>query len=238
MTEPIYISPQVFFCLTQGQGIFLDLKRDAYSALPDTQGLSNKDDAPLDRSTAAYRLIDAHRVMLLEDGLATLNPHIGTCVDAFLAIDRVAAPAFADDQRAFGASHASTDDTPITIIDLGRFLFACRRASSALRRRRLHEVVEAVSRRKNHGSPLEDIAALRREVSIFRRLRPWYPRSFLCIFDSLAMVEFLASRKMYADWVFAVQAKPFGAHSWVQSHALILNEATEYANEFTPIMIV
>jgi hypothetical protein len=35
-----------------------------------------------------------------------------------------------------------------------------------------------------------------------------------------------------------VQAKPFGAHCWLQSGETLLNETLEFAGEFAPIMVV
>jgi hypothetical protein len=54
----------------------------------------------------------------------------------------------------------------------------------------------------------------------------------------LALIEFLARRRLYPLWVFGVQAQPFGAHCWVQSNGHLLNEGMEYARQFTPIMSV
>ncbi|RYZ14310.1 MAG: lasso peptide biosynthesis B2 protein [Alphaproteobacteria bacterium] len=59
-----------------------------------------------------------------------------------------------------------------------------------------------------------------------------------CLYDALALLEFLALKNLYPTWVFGVQAQPFGAHCWLQSSDILLNESTEYAGQFTPIMTV
>ncbi|RYG35012.1 MAG: lasso peptide biosynthesis B2 protein [Burkholderiales bacterium] len=84
------------------------------------------------------------------------------------------------------------------------------------------------------GEAIEDDGREKREVAEDEGERAHVH----CLYDALALVEFLALRKLYATWVFAVQAQPFGAHCWVQTGEHLLNEATEYAQEFTPIMEV
>jgi hypothetical protein len=106
-------------------------------------------------------------------------------------------------------------------------------------KKHLREVVSAVRKRKaSAGGDTLDLDALRRHAAIYAKLRPWYPRRYLCLYDALALVEFLARRNLFPKWVFAVQAQPFGAHCWVQAGEHLLNEVTEYALEFTPIMTI
>lgn len=72
----------------------------------------------------------------------------------------------------------------------------------------------------------------------FRSIRPWYPRDYLCLFDSLALTQFLLSHAIRALWVFGVREDPFAAHCWVQYGNVILNEYLDRTLLYTPIMAV
>jgi hypothetical protein len=76
-------------------------------------------------------------------------------------------------------------------------------------------------------------------VRIFRALRPFlYTAKERCLFDSVVLIEFLASFGVFPTWVIAVRTRPFAAHSWVVDRDLILNELLEKAEEFYPILAV
>ena len=83
-----------------------------------------------------------------------------------------------------------------------------------------------------------DIEKARRLVSIFNALRPFYPAGYVCLFDSLAMIEFLARYRLYANWVYGVEIEPFNAHCWVQQSDLLFNDIIEEVQRYTPIMAV
>jgi hypothetical protein len=83
-----------------------------------------------------------------------------------------------------------------------------------------------------------DFERVRSLVSVFDRLRLFYPRSYLCLFDSLALIHFLAQFDVYPDWVFGVNADPFEAHCWVQAGNVVLNDTLARVSAFTPIMYV
>jgi hypothetical protein len=76
-------------------------------------------------------------------------------------------------------------------------------------------------------------------VRIFRVLRPFlFTVKDRCLFDSLALIEFLARFDAFPTWVIGVRTRPFAAHSWVVDDHLILNEALETAEEYSPILAV
>jgi hypothetical protein len=226
----------VHFCLSQDHGIFLDLKRDMYSAIPVPGSAGHSGD--FEPSSAVEAAFERHRDMLLSEGLITDDDETGTAIDASSRIQRAPVNLFhPDDARAFGLGGEEGDAISVSMADMTDVFAASRRASRWLRHRHISEIVEAVVTRKaqREAGGLEDY---RREVAKFRRLRPWYPRSYLCLGDALALIEFLARRALFPDWVFGVQAQPFGAHCWLQVDGVLLNENTEYAGQFTPIMAV
>lgn len=72
----------------------------------------------------------------------------------------------------------------------------------------------------------------------FRNLRPWYPRDYLCLFDSLALLLFLLRHGIRCNWIFGVKEDPFAAHCWLQLGSIVLNEHLDRARLYTPIMMV
>ncbi len=237
--DALYLPDDVFLCVTEGHGVFLDLKRDKYSAIvfPSEQEAPGATAALAPSHDALVRKLRPQRDALLAAGL--LSTTAGQVLAA-APIEGVAGHIFGlGDQRAFGLSGEAGERVRTSLADLFDFFVASWKASHDLKRKHISRIVGNVRRRKARGG-LHPVHAgeLRRLTAIYRRLRPWYARKYLCLYDSLALVEFLARRGVYPLWVFAVQAQPFGAHCWVQSDRLLLNEGTEYAGQFTPIMAI
>jgi hypothetical protein len=95
-------------------------------------------------------------------------------------------------------------------------------------------------RKQRHAKQLHefDFPKAKRLYSVFSALRPIYPRDYLCLFDSLAFLEFLSAYGLFPTWVFAVTSDPFTAHCWVQQGDVVLNDSVERASGYVPIMTV
>lgn len=123
----------------------------------------------------------------------------------------------------------------------GAFFASSARASRELRGERFQHIVKSIQARKNrnvsHAGP-PDFERARSLAAAFQRLRLFYPRSYLCLFDSLALIHFLARFQVFPDWVFGVTADPFEAHCWVQAGNLVLNDTVARVSGFTPIMSI
>jgi hypothetical protein len=122
-----------------------------------------------------------------------------------------------------------------------RFSVAVAKAAALLRLRSLEAIVARVRRRKpaeprrssGDGPGCDELAAL------FARLRPFlFTGHDRCLFESLALLEFLATYGHHPQWVFGVRARPFAAHCWVQHGSIVLNDTLEHVSGFTPIMQV
>jgi hypothetical protein len=126
------------------------------------------------------------------------------------------------------------------LLDTPTFLLACRQADTALKRQPFSSIVQNVEarRRKNGTDSVAPNARALRLVCVFEILRPLYPRPYLCTFDSLALLDFLAFHGLYPRWVFAVCADPFSAHCWVQHGNILLNDRVEHVSRLVPIMAV
>jgi hypothetical protein len=121
------------------------------------------------------------------------------------------------------------------------FFLACASASKQLSRERFQSIVARVQARKHAQrapAPAFDLDRARPLIARFMQLRLFYPRPYLCLFDSLALVHFLARFDLYPDWVFGVRADPFEAHCWVQAENSVLNDTVERVSALTPIMVV
>lgn len=121
------------------------------------------------------------------------------------------------------------------------FFASCMRASRELSQQPLHVTLEAVRTRKARSGSragARDFDRAHSLVLVFNRLRWFYPRPYLCLFDSLALLHFLARFDVYPDWVFGVSADPFEAHCSVQWGNMVLNDTVERVSALTPIMYV
>lgn len=232
------LNDDVYFCVTEGQGIFLDLARDDYSAIPlSTPHTPAEEGFPDEALIAAF---EVHRKDLTD---ALLLKESGTGSAGFQAYKSITRPTghvfYPDERRAFGLTGAMARNVPVVSPDIASFFWASRKAAQLLKKKHIREIVDAVRRRKADATTARDPSEdLRRYTAVFRKLRPWYPAGYLCLYDALALIEFLAMKKIFPTWVFGVQAQPFGAHCWVQAGDQLLNETTEYANQFTPIMAI
>lgn len=122
------------------------------------------------------------------------------------------------------------------------FFTACAFAKLALRTGRFERVVLRVKRRKELKGPQSgplDAERARKLVEAFARYRVFlFSSKDECLYDSLALIEFLARYGIYPDWVFGVQTRPFAAHCWVQHDDMVCNDTVEHVTGYTPIMVV
>ena len=103
-------------------------------------------------------------------------------------------------------------------------------------------VIRRVKRRKDLLGPRArslDAERARKLVEAFARYRVFlFSSKDECLYDSLALLEFLAHYGIYPDWVFGVQTRPFAAHCWVQHGDIVFNDTVEHVRGYTPIMVV
>jgi hypothetical protein len=122
------------------------------------------------------------------------------------------------------------------------FVTASGFAKFALRIWPFERVIQRVRRRKAVLSgriPPFDVERARKLVEAFVRYRVFlFSSKNECLFDSLALLEFLSRHGIYPDWVFGVQTRPFAAHCWVQHGGIVFNDTVEHVSGYTPIMVV
>jgi hypothetical protein len=117
------------------------------------------------------------------------------------------------------------------------FALATVRAHRLLKQHPLAEIVRQVQARKHRRTTRHDEGdRVYTVVKQFELLRPYFPRAYLCLFDSLALLEMLALEGIHPQWVFGVRAEPFAAHCWLQMGNVVINDAMDKIVEYKPIM--
>jgi hypothetical protein len=134
------------------------------------------------------------------------------------------------------------ENTGATIgaMDFVQFVRATCTAHFMMRRLGMHRTAERVRRRtsRHDGTPFESGLCLRR-VGVFARLRTFFFSSYqACLFESLALSEFLAASGLYPNLVFGVLSRPFHAHCWLQKGGIVINDDADRVRDFTPIMVL
>jgi len=92
--------------------------------------------------------------------------------------------------------------------------------------------------RRQGGKQIFDLERARILVEAFEALRPWYWRPYVCTFDCLDLLNFLAWYGLFPEWVFGVTAEPFKAHCWLRSGRIVINDTRVITDAFMPIMRV
>jgi hypothetical protein len=122
-----------------------------------------------------------------------------------------------------------------------RFFSAAATASMSLRWQSIEATVRTAEFRKSACTKKADAAnhgQIAELFEVFTTLRPYYPRPYLCIFDSLALIHFMAQFDVFPCWVYGVKLEPFGAHCWVQVGNLVVNDMVDHVRQYTPIMSI
>lgn len=232
------LASHVRACHSDGYLIFLDLEQDRYwslrwDAADERRSCGGDGTAPCDGTDRCFfdreafdprllAMLEERRLLAPED--ADLTAPCRACVDVPPAEYRV----------------PDSWGKPLpTIRFASAFFQAAWGASRLLARSSIGCIVERIARQNaatmRAGQPfsLERAGQL---ITVFNTLRPLYPRPYLCLFDSLALIEFLNRFAVQTSWVFGVTANPFRAHCWVQSGRTLLNDDLERVCLYTPIM--
>jgi hypothetical protein len=234
------LADHVFVCLNGEHLVLLDLKEDRYwaleaahtaalGALVDGWPVRSCDDAPTadppsPETTAAIELLQGRG--LLTQGIPPGK--VATPVTAIVPMRELSS----ETDTSAGARSGSWL----------KFLTASAIAKFTLRIWPFERVIRRVKRRKEllgpDASPL-DAERAAKLLEAFARYRVFlFSSKDECLYDSLALLEYLARHGIYPDWVFGVQTRPFAAHCWVQHGDLVLNDTVEHVSGYTPIMVV
>jgi len=239
-SSPKYrLADNVRACRVGDQMIFLDMLRGKYIGVggPQLSALSaavlgtptgrNASSTPLDPALLddwIRRLRHHQLISTLRDGEPLREPP--TLLDPISTLDT-------DDQdRVIGTDWRH----------LARLWRATAITAAWLRRRTLADIADRVAALEGrHPDCCDDRkeGAMRVAAARYMRMRPFALTSHdRCLNDSLALTYFLASQKLSPRWVIGVRTRPFGAHSWVQSGGVVLNDLPERVRAYQPILVV
>lgn len=129
--------------------------------------------------------------------------------------------------------------------NIGSLLRIARAASGAslwLKSRSLEEIRDAVIKIRDQYITKQISCSphiLQPAVASYISVRPFvFTAQDRCLHDSLTLIRFLAMDGLFPQWVVGVKARPFAAHSWVQSGSTVLNDLPENVRHYQPILIV
>jgi hypothetical protein len=234
MHSDYFLPEHVYFCGRGEAAVFLDLRNDEYTMVQGVQTLALKAciatqcDRPKRIRSENDPPLQAALDEMVEAGLLTTDSRDGRPI---APTDIVAAGSVLVETEA-------AQDVRVTPLDLWRFAASCTSAALKLRSQPIEKTVQTVRGRKAARAGELDWQQARKRVCVFNRLRSLFPADYLCLFDSLALVDFLARYDVFPTWVFAVQFEPWAAHCWVQEGDALFNESPEEAAEYVPIMAI
>jgi len=214
---------QVSFCLPGGRSVFLDARRDRYFCLSGAaelafRALLNGEPAT---SSGLGLLIQSQ---LVEEGEGGEPP--------------MAAPSPSRPVRSL------LEEPPATVSSRARVVvevaWTVAKARLRMKRQAFAMIMDRLRARKRSAEAVEHGGAdtSLQWASVFNTARRTAPIKPVCLPDSLALLDFLARRGVFADLVLGVKLNPFGAHSWVQTDQVILNDTVDHVNAHTPILVV
>ena len=235
---PYVLSQYAFLRRVHHHWVILDLREDQYLCLscrefdrvaPDVEGLcaediSNASNRGLSADPASQLALE-----LQQSGILSTNPSM----DRPIAKRRMPKPSCA----------LGTAAAPPSLVSRAAcapgFLGACIRTDYRMRHLPLLRIVTLVADRKASASTSNpDVNRVRTTIESYHSMRLLYPRSYLCLFDCLSLLELLARRSFYPDWVFGVTTDPFEAHCWLQVGHVVINDTMDRVTRFEPIMAV
>ncbi len=117
------------------------------------------------------------------------------------------------------------------------FMMEATRSALLLRWRTLAKNVARVTRRRKSAVVSSAAGGHEPLVRRFASYRSRFGRTDACLFNSLALLDFLALHGLYPKLVFGVSMRPFQAHCWVQHDCTVLGDTLERVSQFTPIIV-
>lgn len=212
-----FLPPHVYYCEIGERRIFLDLIADRYFSLPPQADLSF--------ATLAHggQVPTGELDALAAAGVVARSPTgRPLAATAHVAPDR----SFLEDQSRSGGGWSALPE--VLLLTLW--------ARRAVRRKRLPQLVIPSAKPARTSSDAER-ERRDRAVTVFIEARRAVPVKPSCLYDSLALRQFLRWRRVHADLVIGAKLDPFGAHCWIQDGTMVLNDTLAAARGFAPILV-
>ena len=237
-----FIPRDVSICRTEDGVVFLDLATQNYI------GLGNAN------ATALERLVADWPTAPRDIGLPPALPHVAEGDHEHIAKELVSRKLLTRDpqQAACRSDIVFSLAGEITLEErierglplrpdyLWNFFVAIASAACRLRFGSFARLVDHLgSRKAGRSAKSKGRENVRNLATTFLALQSFFlTRKGACLFDSIALAEFLASYGAYPTVVLAVRTSPFAAHCWVQHEGLVLNDSVANVREFFPILAI
>lgn len=234
-----YLLPRhVHVHVSPDASIFLDLRRDKYVGLDESQtramarlvrGWEASERLSSDSSVTQDQSETSLAQKLLREGLLTSDESTGKTASSpdLTPVHSALADLDVDGRPAIQFHHVLN------------FFLSSVRVRWRLKHQSLETISDAVLKAKSPASDSDDAGVLGKMhelTHVYEYIRPFfYTQREQCLFDSMALVQFLASYNVFPTLVLGVRAMPFEAHAWVQYGPYVLNGMPEYIRLFKPI---
>lgn len=224
-----FLAPLIFISATRHGLVFLDLKRNRYSAVGSSDALK------ISKYLDGIPVLDTWRTAssdgrnagsddaelmnaLLSSGIVTPTPSAPCEIEST--------------QIHLGGVLASIGDeitatSSVSLSQIGIFLYCLASSGIALRFLPFLGVIRSVHRRR--GAALKvgykfNLSRSSELVATFREIRPFFflPKDN-CLLHALTLVRFLAYHGEFPVLVFGIKTDPWGAHAWVQNECYLLD---------------
>ncbi len=223
------LAPLVFVSATRHGVVFLDIKRNRYSAIgyPDALKLAEHlDGIPIleawrtEPTSACNTSCDDSGLMnsLLSADVVTLTPR-AKCeiVSTQIPLDGVL--------TSIGDEITATPS--IGLWQIATFLYCLVWSTISLRLLPFRCVVRGVHRRRHAALKIGykfNLSRASELVATFRGIRPYFflPKDN-CLLHALTLVKYLAHHAEYPVLVFGIKTDPWSAHAWVQNERYLLD---------------
>jgi hypothetical protein len=240
-----FLASHAYLCVTEDHVVLLDLQRDKYLgvAAEHMQALSEVvsgwPNAVKDSTQASPQQSEIKDVLqqMLADQILTTDERAGkAAIPVQFARPESSLLTF----RPYPGRNIFDTKPDLHAGLIARFLTAVVRARANLRLRSLQSIVHLIRDRKaRHATAELSIEAVRPLVAAYQYLKPLlFKGQDACLFDSLALLHFLAGYGYFPTWIYAVQTVPFAAHCWIQHADVCLNDTPDNVRRYTPILTV
>lgn|GEM_PF-3160553 len=234
MRRRYFLARHVYYCAIEDHFIVLDLRRNKYF-FPD------------EREKRVFRLLSKNNDIVGATEAQDLGASIKALTEKGLLVDD---PKQGRRDVAIPLVPATMDMNGypfdgIPKIRVGH-VYQCSKAffftKLALKFNSMARVMDKITKRKSRqlakNQTTASLAKIQELVEIFCILNVLFYSSWdKGLFDSLVLVNFLASYGIYPDVVCGVKMDPFMTHAWVQDGTISYNCPVSHAEIFKPIMV-
>ena len=214
---PLALRPGLSWCICTGKAVFLDLERDRYFCVPEEL------DELFLRWASGHALASEDHARLVASGITQAWE---------------GGPAPAAEFMPASRDLAIADGTTLSIPDLFAAIAGQFRASRALKRRPLAQIIASLAAHKGAATLPKDEARLRRIARAFVTSALFMRAADQCLPRAIAPQQRCRHDGVDSALVFGVRLHPFAAHSWVQAGDAVVVGDLELVRLYTPILVV